>query len=99
MAKRIEDIEGIGPAYAEKLRAAGISDTDALLERCGPKKAREQLSSASGIAEARIPDWVNMADLFRIPGVGSEYAELLEAAGVGSWRSGMRRIWRPSWTR
>jgi predicted flap endonuclease-1-like 5' DNA nuclease len=26
--------------------------------------------------------WANMADLFRIKGIGEEYADLLEAAGV-----------------
>jgi predicted flap endonuclease-1-like 5' DNA nuclease len=80
--KKIEEIEGIGPAMGEKLRAAGIKDTDSLLELCCSASGRKQVAEKSGISEARLLDWANMADLFRIKGVGPEYAELLEASGV-----------------
>lgn len=81
MAKII-DIEGIGPVYAEKLTNAGVKTVEALLETGGTKKGRKELAEATGIDESRILRWVNMADLFRIKGVGEEYADLLEAAGV-----------------
>ncbi len=79
---KIEDIEGIGPAYGEKLRAASIEDTDTLLERCKTPAGRKEVEAASGITGTLILKWANMADLYRVSGVGSEYSELLEAAGV-----------------
>lgn len=79
---KIEEIEGIGPAYGEKLRAAGINTTDKLFKACTTKKQRQQLAETTGIEEARILKWANMVDLFRVKGIGAQYAELLEAAGV-----------------
>jgi predicted flap endonuclease-1-like 5' DNA nuclease len=81
MAK-IADIEGIGPAYSEKLAAAGITTTNALLKACADKKGRKAVAESTGISEKMILDWTNMADLFRVKGVSTQYAELLEAAGV-----------------
>ncbi|HQF31065.1 MAG TPA: DUF4332 domain-containing protein [Hyphomicrobiales bacterium] len=78
----IMDIEGIGPAFGEKLKAAGIRSTGALLKRAATPKDRKALAEATGIDESRILKWANMADLMRIKGVGEEYSELLEAAGV-----------------
>ncbi len=78
----IEDIEGVGSAQATKLRAAGVQTTDALLERGGSRNGREELAAATGISPKSILEWVNHADLYRIKGVGSEFADLLEAAGV-----------------
>jgi predicted flap endonuclease-1-like 5' DNA nuclease len=82
MAKSIEDIEGIGPAFGEKLRAARVTTPDALLEKGATKRGREELSQNTEIPESLILRWVNMADLFRVKGVAGQYAELLEAAGV-----------------
>jgi predicted flap endonuclease-1-like 5' DNA nuclease len=81
MAK-LERIEGIGPVYADKLREAGIQDTDALLEEGSTPKNRIDLAFRSGISVALILEWVNHVDLIRIKGVGEEYADLLEEAGV-----------------
>lgn len=80
----ITDIEGIGESYAEKLKAAGATSVEKLLEHGGTKKGREALAEASGISESLILKWVNHADLFRITGVAGQFAELLEAAGVDS---------------
>lgn len=79
---KIIDIEGIGPKNAEKMHEAGIRSTDALLEKGKTPKGRQELSKSTGISDALILQWVNHADLFRIKGVGSEYSDLLEAAGV-----------------
>lgn len=79
---KIVDIEGIGAVYSEKLVAAGIKDTDALLAKCAGPKGRKELAEATGISEKLILTWTNHADLFRIKGVGPQFAELLEAAGV-----------------
>jgi predicted flap endonuclease-1-like 5' DNA nuclease len=80
----IADVEGIGPEYAQKLVDAGISTTDELLARGATPKGRIGIESATGISGKLILDWVNHADLMRLNGVGSEYADLLEAAGVDS---------------
>ncbi|MBV5263213.1 DUF4332 domain-containing protein [Pinisolibacter aquiterrae] len=78
----IATIEGIGPVYAEKLTAAGVKTVEALLEAAKDPKGRKTLAEATGIDDSRILKWANMADLMRIKGVGEEYSELLEAAGV-----------------
>ncbi len=76
------DIKGIGPTFAKKLRNEGIKTTDELLEAGGTKNGRKELAEKTGIAERSILEWVNKADLFRIQGIGEEYSDLLEAAGV-----------------
>ena len=81
---QIADIEGIGPAYRDKLVAAGVKTTDALLERAGKPNGRRDLAAATGVSTNLLVEWVNRADLARITGVGSEYADLLEATGVDS---------------
>lgn len=78
----IEDIEGIGSAHATKLRAMGVSTVEALLKQGATPKGREEIASTTGISDKQVLRWVNHADLFRIKGVGAEFAELLEAAGV-----------------
>lgn len=80
----IKDIEGIGPAYGEKLEAAGVKTDSALLEQGASKKGRQEIAEKTGISETHILNWVNRADLARIKGIGSEYADLLEASGVDS---------------
>lgn len=75
-------IEGVGPVYAEKLKAIGIDTPRALLERGASSRGRMDIAAASGISDKLVLKWVNHVDLFRIKGVGSEYADLLEAAGV-----------------
>ncbi|MEM3601322.1 MAG: DUF4332 domain-containing protein [Candidatus Bathyarchaeia archaeon] len=79
---KIEEIEGIGPAYAKKLAEAGIKTTDDLLAAGATPKGREELAAKTGISSKLILEWVNLADLFRIKGIGEEYSDLLEEAGV-----------------
>jgi predicted flap endonuclease-1-like 5' DNA nuclease len=78
----LSDIEGIGPAYAAKLGEAGLQTTDDLLAAGGTPAGRASIAEETGVAVGLILEWVNHADLYRIKGVGSEYADLLEAAGV-----------------
>ena len=79
---KVTDIEGIGPVYAQKLKTAGVSTTEALLKKGATPKGRQAIADKSGIGIKRVLRWVNHADLFRLDGVAGEYAELLEAAGV-----------------
>ena len=81
MTKLVE-IEGVGEAFAAKLIAAGIRTAEALLEMGATPKGRKEIAEKSGISDKLILEWVNHVDLFRIKGVGSEYADLLEEAGV-----------------
>ncbi len=78
----IQDVEGIGPSFGAKLEAAGIKDTDALLNACKTPADRKSLSEKSEIGDKQILKWANMVDLYRVKGIGSEYSELLEASGV-----------------
>lgn len=78
----IEEIEGIGPAYGAKLGNASIKTVEGLLKAGATRSGRKKIAEESGISEEKILDWVNMADLFRIKGVATQFAELLKASGV-----------------
>ncbi|MBN7810821.1 DUF4332 domain-containing protein [Algoriphagus sp. H41] len=82
MSKTITMIEGIGEVFKGKLAEAGVTSVEGLLEKGATKAGRKAIAGSSGIDEGKILDWVNMADLFRINGIGSQFAELLKAAGV-----------------
>ncbi len=82
MSYKIQDIEGIGPAYQEKLAVANITTTEDLLKLCCDKNGRKSTAEKTGLTEARLLEWANMADLMRISGVGGEFSELMEASGV-----------------
>lgn len=82
MAYDVEKIEGIGKVYGGKLRAAGIRDTEALLKACAGPKDRAALAAKAGIPDALVLEFANRADLMRVKGIGEEYSDLLEAAGV-----------------
>jgi PAS domain S-box-containing protein len=82
----IEKIEGVGPVYAQKLADAGIKTTEDLLDFGKTRKGREELVEKLRISEKLVLKWVNMADLMRVKGIGEEYSELLERAGVDTVR-------------
>lgn len=81
---RLTEIEGIGENFARKLQDAGIQSTQALLDKGCSTRGRRELAQNTGISESMLLRWINCADLFRIKGIGQEYADLLEAAGVDS---------------
>lgn len=78
----IKGIEGIGDTYGERMKALGIRSKAALLKAGATKKGRVELAAKSGISEKLILEWVNRADLYRVKGIGTQYADLLENAGV-----------------
>jgi predicted flap endonuclease-1-like 5' DNA nuclease len=81
---KMDEVEGIGPVYAEQLALAGIATADDLLEQGAKPGGRAAIEKATGISETLVLKWVNRIDLMRIKGVGSEFSDLLEAAGVDS---------------
>jgi len=88
----IKEIEGIGEVYASKLKEAGVKTVANLLERGKNPKGRKELAAATGIDPALILKWVNMSDLFRVKGIGPEYSELLEKAGVDTVKELRNRV-------
>ena len=92
MAYKVEQIEGIGAVYGEKLNAVGIKTTDELLAKCATPKGRKELEEVTGIGGAFILKWANHADLMRINGVAGQFAELLEAAGVDTVKELKHRV-------
>ena len=92
MAYKIDEIEGIGNVYAEKLIAVGVKTTDDLLDKAASKKGRADLAEETGISEKLILKWANHADLFRIKGIAGQFAELLEAAGVDTVKELRHRV-------
>ena len=82
MSYQIDEIEGIGPSFKEKLNGAGIKNTDHLLEHCAKPTGRKATAEKTGINEKQLLEWTNMADLMRVSGIGRQNAELLEASGV-----------------
>jgi predicted flap endonuclease-1-like 5' DNA nuclease len=79
---KIMDIEGIGPVYAARLQKAGIRSVEMLLKNASTPKDRKEIAARTGIDQTLILKWVNRADLYRIKGVGRQYSDLLEMAGV-----------------
>src|SRR4029077_5923634 len=82
MSYPIADLENIAPGVTAMLKLIGIRTTGKLLEKAKDPKGRKLLAARTGIDEKCILRWANMADRMRIKGVGEDYAELLEAAGV-----------------
>jgi predicted flap endonuclease-1-like 5' DNA nuclease len=79
---KLTDIEGINDVYAACLKTAGVTSVEGLLSQGSTPAGRKSLADASGVSEDKILEWVNHADLYRIKGIGSEYSDLLEEAGV-----------------
>ena len=91
MSYKIDEIEGIGPAYAAKLQAADLNTTEKLLAACATPKGRASTAEATGLSPKLILTWTNMADLMRLNGVGGQFAELLNGAGVDTIKELRRR--------
>ncbi|MGB2896433.1 MAG: DUF4332 domain-containing protein [Anaerolineales bacterium] len=89
---KIVDIEGIGPKFAKDLHAVGVRSTGRLLQIGADKRGRKDLAEETGIPEKLVLEWVNLADLMRIKGIGEEYSDLLEEAGVDTVKGLRQRV-------
>jgi predicted RecB family nuclease len=87
----IDAVEGIGQRTATKLRKNGIRTTEALLKRAGDRKGRRKLAGETGFTEKQLLEWVNRSDMMRCKGIGGEYSDLLESAGVDTIKELRRR--------
>lgn len=92
MSITITNIEGIGNVYAAKLNEAGIKSISGLLKKCATKTGRKDVAALTGLDESLILKWTNIADLYRVKGIGSEYSELLEKAGVDTVKELKNRV-------
>ncbi|MEP6992059.1 MAG: DUF4332 domain-containing protein [bacterium] len=84
MTYKIEQIEGIGVLFAERLATAGVHTSDELLARCDTFDGRMRLEALTGVSEPVLLTWANQADLMRVNGIGSEFGQLLESSGIQS---------------
>lgn len=92
MTYKIEQIEGIGPHFAERLATAGVRTSDDLLTKCASEEGRRMLEMRTGISEGQLTTWTHQADLMRVNGIGSEFSQLLEASGIETVQElGMRK--------
>ena len=82
----ISELDGLRPGFAIKMRKAGIRTTEKLLETANSLKGRQMLAEKTEIDQKQLLCVANLIDRMRIKGVGLEYAELLEAAGVKTVR-------------
>jgi predicted flap endonuclease-1-like 5' DNA nuclease len=82
MTYAIEEIEGIGLTQATKLAEAHIETTEDLLTLCRDAQGRKAVAQKTGVSETKLLKWSNLADLMRVSGIGPQFSELLEAAGV-----------------
>ena len=82
MTYKIIDIQGIGPEFAEKLKAIHIHTTDDLMKHATDETSFKMLSEKTGISEKLFETWTRMAGLMRVNGIGPQYAELLYFSGV-----------------
>jgi predicted flap endonuclease-1-like 5' DNA nuclease len=79
---KLVTVEGIGEVYAQKLQGAGVRSVEDFLKKGSSPAGRKAIAEQTGISDKLVLEWINHCDLFRIKGVGEEYADLLEEAGV-----------------
>jgi predicted flap endonuclease-1-like 5' DNA nuclease len=76
------DIEGIGSYQAGKFASLGIPTEEQLLAAAATPAGRADLAAKVQATMEQILNWANRADLARVDGIGDQFADLLEEAGV-----------------
>jgi predicted flap endonuclease-1-like 5' DNA nuclease len=92
MNDSMSDIKGLEPEVKTKLESQGIRTTTQFLEHSRTPQQRTELAHKVGTTLVAIKELANRADLMRIPGVGGDYSNLLEEAGVNSCRELQHRV-------
>lgn len=80
----IAQLPGLSQTDLAKLQDCGIDSTKALLKQGKTLEARMNLASKLQVNIQYVNKWLALADLARIPSVGTEFCGLLLHAGIGS---------------
>lgn len=80
----IEQLPGLSQQEQSQLQNCGITTTAALLQQGKTPTARLALANKLQINLQYVNKWLALADLARIPSVGTQYCGLLLHAGVSS---------------
>jgi hypothetical protein len=92
MSDPIGSIKGLTPEVKTKFEAEGITNTQQLLEHAKTASQRKELASKVGTTPVAIKELANRADLMRLKGVGGDFSNLLEEAGVNSCKELQHRL-------
>src|SRR5947209_14261203 len=92
MSDPISKIKGLSPDIQAKLEAEGIRNTQQLLEHTQTAKQRTELAHQVGTTALVLKELANRADLMRLRGVGGDFSNLLEEAGVNSCKELQHRV-------
>ncbi|MCC5638997.1 DUF4332 domain-containing protein [Nostoc sp. CHAB 5844] len=80
----IEQLPGLSQEEQSQLQICGIKTTRGLFNQGKTPEARLVLASKLQVHLQYVNKWVALADLSRIPSVGTQYCGLLLHAGIGS---------------
>ncbi|NJL62371.1 MAG: DUF4332 domain-containing protein [Methylacidiphilales bacterium] len=80
----IKELPGLNEEEKLLLQNCGISTTSQLIVKGKTPQSRIELANQLQINSKYINKWVALADLARVPSVGTQYCGLLLHAGVGS---------------
>ena len=92
MIATISDLKGLQPEVKTKLELEGIRNTQQFLERTRTPQQRVELAHKVGTTPVAIKELANRADLMRLTGVGGDFSNMLEEAGVNSCKELQHRV-------
>ena len=82
VARNIDLLLGVTYQHVSRFKSAGISNTLELLDAANSTQAQRSLARSLSIPSRQMKRWVYSADLLRIRGLSTHYANLLIEAGV-----------------
>ncbi|QSJ15919.1 DUF4332 domain-containing protein [Nostoc sp. UHCC 0702] len=80
----IQQLPGLSHQEQSQLQNCGISTTRVLFKQANSPAAKLALANKLQVHLQYVNKWVALADLARIPSVGTQYCGLLLHAGIGS---------------
>jgi hypothetical protein len=87
MTYKMNEFQGINPAQIDKLREAGIENSDDMMRVWADQPNRSGLLEKTGISIDHLTDLVSMSRLARVRNVGPKYVGVLLAAGIDGPRN------------